>query len=84
MRIIFLIRSAYDFDHMAVAFPVVVDGDQKRVLVSADALQDHFGAYDSDNFVAVFESNRHAIEAVAARMIEQGASGEIILKSGMF
>jgi hypothetical protein len=84
MEISFPTRSALDPDRFAVAFPAIVNGVQLRIFVSAEALQDHFGAIGQDDLVAVFERNRPAIERVARRMLEQGATGEVILKTAYF
>jgi len=43
MQIIFPKQSAIDPDTMGVAFPVEVDGVRRRVLISTEALEDHFG-----------------------------------------
>jgi hypothetical protein len=84
MRIDFPDGAAFNFDRGAVAFPAVVDGVNRQCLISTEALEDHFGADHGSNFVYVYERNKYAIQQVARRMLEQGASGEVVIKSGHF
>lgn len=89
MRIEFPGRSAFDFDRLSVVFPVIVDGQQRRVLISCEALQDHFGGptgptADGQSFVRALEENRSRIESMAERLIRMGANSDLVLKSEYF
>ena len=89
MKIEFPAGSAFDFDRLLVVFPVIIDGQRRRILISCEALQDHFGAptgptADGQSFVRAFEANRGRIEAMAERLIQMGVAGEILLKSEFF
>lgn len=84
MNISFPIKSAYDFDRGAVAFPAIVDGVPRRVLVSEEALQDHFGATGTGDYVQVFEQNRSAMEKVARRYIPLIKDGDVVLQTAHF
>ncbi len=84
MQIIFPKQSAIDPDTMGVAFPVEVDGVRRRVLISTEALEDHFGGDHNPDKKSVFEANRHIIEAKARQIIEGGAQGDVLLRTAMF
>lgn len=84
MQIIFPKQSAIDPDTMGVAFPVEVDGVRRRVLISTEALEDHFGGDHNPDKKSVFEANRHIIEAKTRQIIESGAQGDVLLRTAMF
>lgn len=54
-----------------VTFPVVVDGAKATAEISAEALQDHFGAtsHAGVELVRAFHANRGAIENTARRVL---------------
>lgn len=78
--------AAYDFGSTSVTAPVVVDGKHFRVLVSVEALQDHFGltSFTSQDAIAAYNASRDAIEAVATRFYSGGGSGDVILTTKSF
>ena len=84
MQINFPKQSVIDPDTMCVAFPVDVDGVRRRVMISNEALDDHFGGNHNPDKRAVFESNRYAIESKARQIIEGGAEGNVLLQTAMF
>lgn len=84
MQINFPERSAIDPNAMCVSFPVEVDGESRRVLISNEALDDHFGGNHNPDKIAVFEANRFAIELKARQIIEGGAQGKVLLQTAMF
>ena len=84
MRIDFPIKSAFDFDRQAVAFPAEVAGADVRCFVSVESLRDHFEVDETCNFVTIFEKNRTRIQNVARRMLEAGATGNIVIKTSHF
>ena len=58
----------YDFDTMTVSFIIKINGQDIHCAISAEALQDHFGARSSGpNLVAIFQTHRTEIESVAKR-----------------
>ena len=84
MQIYFPKQSAIDPNNLCVAFPAVVDGVRRRVLISIEALEDHFGGDHNPNKKSVFEANRHIIEAKARQIIEGGAQGDVFLLTAIF
>lgn len=83
MEITFPKKSAIDSELQVVSFPAVVDGVQLRVMVSREALQDHFGA-NAEDLLRVFEENRSTIEALAKRFLADGAEEDLLLQSKHF
>ncbi|MBT8584762.1 DUF1488 domain-containing protein [Polynucleobacter paneuropaeus] len=84
MNIHFLPNSMYDPITMSVWFGVSVDGVRRKILVSQETLQDHFGGNNNPNLIAIFEANRQVIEKKASQLIQAGANGDIIIKTNMF
>lgn len=84
MQINFPKQSIIDSETMCVAFPVDVDGVRRRVMISNEALDDHFGGNHNPDKRAVFESNRYAIESKARQIIEGGVEGNVLLQTAMF
>ena len=84
MNIQFLPNSMFDPITMSVCFNAIVDGKRKRIIVSQETLQDHFGANNNPNLVAIFEANRQTIQRKAAQLIEAGIEGDVIIKTSMF
>ncbi|MCM3583754.1 DUF1488 domain-containing protein [Ralstonia pickettii] len=70
-----------------VAFPAQLNGVDVTCEISAEALEDHFGARSTagDDLVAAFEANRPAIEAVArVRLPQRIPTGRCLLVSTDF
>lgn len=63
-------HHVWDSDAYAMSFHAIVDGKQVKCIVSTEALEDHFGANDS-NYEAKFSENRLTIERVARNKINQ-------------
>ena len=84
MQINFPKQSVIDSETMCVTFPVEVDGVRRRVMISNEALDDHFGGNHNPDKKAVLESNRYAIESKARQIIEGGAEGNVLLQTAMF
>lgn len=84
MQINFPKQSMIDPETMCVGFPVDVDGERRRVRVSNEVLEDHFGGDHNPDKKSVFEENRAAIEAKARQLILSGAHGDLLLKTEMF
>lgn len=79
-------RPQYHAGRMELTFPAMMDGVQIRCAITAEALEDHFGAASprEPDLVAAFDAHRPAIEAAAARMIEATGARAIVLHSGFF
>jgi hypothetical protein len=84
MGIYFPKQSVIDPETMCVAFPVEVNGVRRRVLISTEALDDHFGGNHNPDKRSVFEANRRIIEAKARQLIEGGVQGDVLLRTAMF
>ena len=70
-----------------VAFEAVIDGVRASGEISAEALQDHFGAasFASADLLRAFSANRPAIEAVArTKLPARLAAGRGLLLSADF
>ncbi|MBR8358266.1 DUF1488 domain-containing protein [Burkholderia vietnamiensis] len=71
---------------LVVAFSARVDGHGVPCAITAEALEDHFGArslLERDLLVA-FEAHWPAIEAMAARMLAEIGGRPVLLHSGHF
>ncbi|QEZ46677.1 DUF1488 domain-containing protein [Cupriavidus oxalaticus] len=66
--------------------PVKVDGAPATYEITAEALEDHFGArsYRSEDLVPAFLRNRQDIERVAGALFEMTGAKHIVLHSGHF
>jgi len=80
------IRPQYHAGRLQLTFPATADGAQIRCAITAEALEDHFGAASSrePDLIAAFDANRPAIEAAAARLIEETGAHAVVLHSGFF
>jgi len=84
MQINFPKRSILDPNTTGVSFPVEVNRMSRRVLISNEALDDHFGGSHNPDKIAVFEANRFTIESKVRQIIECGAQGDVLLQTMMF
>ena len=74
----------YDTEEFALTFVAMADSVPVDCAITAEALEDRFGARslrESDLRLA-FHRNRAAIEAAAARLIEETDGKPVILHSG--
>jgi hypothetical protein len=71
---------------LVVAFTAVVDGKGVQCAVTAEALEDHFGAASlrEDDLLSAFEAHRSAIEHSAERMLKEVEGKPVLLHSGFF
>lgn len=68
-----------------VNFGLHVDGVRHAVLVSYEALHDHFGADDSGgSIIKAFRDNADAIAAVAAQKIRNGEPDPVLVSTTDF
>ncbi|CAG9187470.1 DUF1488 family protein [Cupriavidus pinatubonensis] len=66
--------------------PAQIDGAAATFEITAEALEDHFGArsYLYEDLASPFSSHRKAIENVARSMFEMTGAHSIVLHSGHF
>lgn len=76
----------YDAAGPALQCGASVDGSSASYAITAEALEDHFGARScrSEDLVRAFSSHRNDIEAMARTMFEMTGSKQITLHSGLF
>ncbi|ALS61498.1 DUF1488 family protein [Pandoraea norimbergensis] len=76
----------FNYEELTIEFAVRVNGRQIDCAVSAEALEDHFGAYSAraDDLLHAFEHGRTDIEALARRYLSMGLVGPVLLRSGHF
>ncbi|MFP3587937.1 DUF1488 domain-containing protein [Paraburkholderia sp. SIMBA_055] len=69
-----------------VAFPAQVDDTRVQCAISAEALEDHFGAASlrEEDLLAAFESNRRRIEHAARNLLNEIGAKPVLLHSGYF
>jgi len=69
---------------LTLAFPVMVDGERVECTITAEALEDHFGAASSraEDMLDAFDSHRDGIEAVARRLLSDTRAQCLVLRSG--
>ncbi|EON15250.1 MULTISPECIES: DUF1488 domain-containing protein [Pandoraea] len=80
------IAPVYNGDDMTIEF--TADCDQKRIVcaISAEALEDHFGAKscNADDLMAAFRANRAPIEKMTGRYLALCQGAPVLLRSGHF
>ncbi|MGK8796095.1 DUF1488 domain-containing protein [Burkholderia cenocepacia] len=71
---------------LVVAFSALVDDRCVQCAVTAEALEDHFGAASllERDLLDAFTAHRPAIEAMARRMLEEIGGLPVLLHSGHF
>lgn len=87
MNIIFSDRLPhYDANRLTLTFPATAGELQVECAITAEALEDHFGAASlrEADLREAFLAHRDAIERAAARMIDATQSEAITLHSGYF
>ena len=85
MQIIFPNEAPeYSGRELTLAFPAVVDGERVRCTITAEALEDHFGAASArlEDMVCAFDAHRTRIEAAARRLLFETRAQCVILRSG--
>ncbi|WP_176080540.1 DUF1488 family protein [Paraburkholderia tropica] len=76
----------YDAQCYTLVFPVCVDGKRIECGITAEALEDHFGARSvrETDLVEAFDEHRHAIEDTAVTLIQATRGAPVLLHSGVF
>jgi hypothetical protein len=76
----------YDGDDFALHFTALVDTQPVVCSISAEALEDHFGAASAreDDLLPAFERGRARIHAVCAEALDSNGGQSVVLRSGLF
>ncbi|VVE58839.1 DUF1488 family protein [Pandoraea sputorum] len=76
----------YNADDISIEFLAQVDGKHMLCAISAEALEDHFGATSCnvDVLTKAFEANRSVIEQMAAQYLRLCHGTPVLLRSGHF
>lgn len=76
----------FDSESFTLVFPAVVDGAHIECGITAEALEDHFGAHSISeaDLVKAFGVHRGVIEETAASLIEATRGAPVVLHSGVF
>ncbi|MEA3119634.1 MAG: hypothetical protein QOI13_2904 [Paraburkholderia sp.] len=71
---------------LVLAFPAVVDGQRVQCAITAEALENHFGAESlrEEDILRAFQANRRAIEKAARTMLQELGNKPVLLHSGFF
>ncbi|NML31875.1 DUF1488 family protein [Paraburkholderia antibiotica] len=71
---------------LVLAFPALVDERPVQCAITAEALEDHFGARSlrEDDLVDAFVEHRAQIELAAQRLLMEVGAKPILLHSGFF
>ncbi|SEA92313.1 DUF1488 family protein [Paraburkholderia sartisoli] len=76
----------FDGANLTVSFIAAVDGEPVVCVITAEALEDHFGA-DSpleDSLLQAFQRGRARIRSVCAEALDQNGGESVVLHSGLF
>jgi len=74
----------YSGRELTLTFPVMVDGERVECVITAEALEDHFGAasWRAEDMLGAFDLHRGRIEAVARRLLSDTRAQCLTLRSG--
>lgn len=77
---------AYCARDLVLAFPALVDDQPVECAITAEALEDHFGARSvrEEDLVEAFETHRFKIELAAQRLLNEMGAKPVLLHSGFF
>lgn len=77
---------AFDGAQMVVRFVANVDGVPLSCAITAEALEDYFGAASAleAELLRAFADGRDRIHAVCRRAIEESQGAAVVLRSGLF
>ena len=75
---------AYSGPELTLAFPALVDGERVECMITAEALEDHFGAASTrlEDMVGAFDTHRERIEAATRRLLSETRAQCLVLRSG--
>lgn len=76
----------YDGANLVVRFVARVDGAPVECGITAEALEDHFGAESSleGAMLEAFRKGRKRIHSVCAQALEENGGASVVLHSGRF
>jgi hypothetical protein len=76
----------FDGANLTVQFTAAVDGEPVACFITAEALQDHFGADSSleDALLDAFARGRARIRSVCAEALDHNRGESVVLRSGLF
>jgi hypothetical protein len=76
----------FDGDDLALHFTALVDARPVICSISAEALEDHFGAASAreDDLLPAFERGRARIRSVCAEALDSSGGQSVVLRSGLF
>jgi hypothetical protein len=76
-------RPEYCARDLVIAFPAEIGGVRVRCAITAEALEDHFGAPSlrEDDLIAAFDT---PIEQAARRLLDEVGAKPVMLHSGYF
>jgi hypothetical protein len=71
---------------LVLAFPALVDDQPVQCAITAEALEDHFGARSlrEDDLVDSFLAHRFQIEQAAQQLLNEVGAKPVLLHSGFF
>lgn len=71
---------------LVLAFPALVDDQAVQCAITAEALEDHFGARSlrEEDLVNAFLAHRFQIEQAARRLLDEVGPKPVLLHSGFF
>jgi hypothetical protein len=74
----------YSGRELTLAFPAMVDGQRVECMITAEALEDHFGAASPrlEDMVGAFDAHRARIEAATRRLLSETRAQCLVLRSG--
>ncbi|AXE96346.1 DUF1488 domain-containing protein [Paraburkholderia sp. 22099] len=74
----------YSGRELTLAFPAMVDGERVECMITAEALEDHFGAASPrlEDMVGAFDTHRARIEAATRRLLSETRAQCLVLRSG--
>lgn len=77
---------SFDGAQMVVRFAAVVDGVSLSCAITAEALEDHFGAGSTleAELLRAYAKGRERIHAVCRLAIEESGGAAVVLRSGLF
>jgi len=76
----------FDGANLRVRFIARVDGEAVECAITAEALEDHFGAESALEaaLIAAFDKGRQRIRSVCAEALDQNNGEGVVLHSGLF
>jgi hypothetical protein len=74
----------YSGRELTLAFPAMVNGERVECMITAEALEDHFGAASPrlEDMLGAFDAHRPRIEAATRRLLSETNARCLVLRSG--